>query len=95
MGGVSRPDHAGDALVHLDSGGCLPGAILALRLAHAPRLGDLVLRLRGGGLGGRGELGVVPPRVPLRRLRRRARSRRGRRAAGTHLAEASSPVGRR
>ena len=50
------------------------------------RLGDLVLRLRRRRLGARRQLGGVPPRVPLRRLRdRRAGRRQGSRYLGWKL----------
>ena len=62
---------AGHALVHLRAGGRLPGPIPPVRLADAARLGGVVLRVRGDRLGCGRELGEVPPRVPLRRLRRR------------------------
>ena len=53
--------------------GVLRGAVRPLHAADARRLRDLVLRLRRRGLRGGRELGGLPPRVPLRRLRRRAR----------------------
>ena len=47
LGRVPRAAHAGRALVRLDSGGRDGGAARALHAAHARRLRDLVLRLRG------------------------------------------------
>ena len=75
LGRLPRPRHAGRSLVRLDPGRGLPGAVRRYIVLTLRRLGDLVLRLRGRRLGGRRELGGLPPRVPLRRLRdRRPRS---------------------
>ena len=61
-----------DSLVRLDSGGRDGGAVRPLHAPHARRLRDLVLRIRRHRLGGRRELGGLPPRVQVRRLRRRS-----------------------
>ena len=52
--------------------GVFDAALRPYVVADAARLGDLVLRLRGRRLGGGRELGAVPRRVPLRRVRRRS-----------------------
>ncbi len=76
LGGLPRPTDAGHALVRLDPGRRLRGAVRALHAADARRIGDLVLRVRGCRVrGGRG-LGGLPPRLPVRRIRRRCRDRR-------------------
>ena len=89
VGRVPRPHHAGDALVHLDPGRRLPRALRAVRVADPARLGDLVLRLCGRGLGGRGQLGEHRQRLPLRRVRDRRGRRRG--ARRPRMALGSAP----
>ena len=76
LGGAARPAHAGRAVVHLDPGRHLRGAVPPLHGADADRLGDLVLRLRRHRLGGGRELGELPPRLPVRGHRHRRRDRR-------------------
>ena len=63
--------------------------------ADPARLGDLVLRLRGRGLGGRGELGEHRQRLPLRRIRDRGCGRRGTRRPRVALGSAPAAAGRR
>ena len=58
------------------------------------RIGDLVLRVRRGGLGCRRELGGLPPRVPLPRVRRRSRDRRRRGLARSPLRPKAQTAGR-
>ena len=58
--------------------GIFEAPVPALHGPDPDRLGDLVLRLRRRRLGSRGELGELPPRVPVRRHRRRRRDRRRR-----------------
>ena len=81
-------DHAGRAVVHLDPRGRLPRPLRPVRLADAPRLGDLVLRVRGRRLGRGRELGAVPRGVPLRRVPRRLRRDRRCRLARVAVPEA-------
>src|SRR5919108_648580 len=94
LGGPARPRHARRALVRLDPGRDLPHAVRALHGADGDRLHRLVLRLRGRRLGARAELGALPPRLPLRRLRDRRGGRPRRRLAAPALAlGAPRPVG--
>ena len=73
--------------------GIFEAPVPPLHGADPDRLGDLVLRLRGHRLGGRGELGELPPRLPVRRHRHRRRDRRRRRLA--RLAVHAQAAGRR
>ena len=52
-------------------------------------IGDLVLRFRGSRLRSGGDVGGLPPRVPLRRVRRRGRDRRGRRVVRVEIPQAT------
>ena len=78
LGGLPRPPDSGHPLLRLDPGGRARGAVRALHDPDFRRLGDLVLRVRGSGVCGRGELGGFPSRIPLRRVPRRGRDRRSR-----------------
>ena len=69
LGRLPRPRHARRPLVRLDPGRRRPHAARPLHGADAARLGDLVLRASPASAGRSGELGEVPPGLPLRRLR--------------------------
>src|SRR5581483_824107 len=82
LGGARRPGHARRAVVRLDSRRRLREPVPPLQRAHAARERRLVRRARRRRLGPRLELGPLPPRVPLRRLRRRGGTPRPRGVLG-------------
>ena len=69
LGRLPRPGHARRALLRLDPGRCLSCAAPPLHRPDADRLSDLVLRPGRGRLGARKQVGGLPSRLPLRRLR--------------------------
>ena len=80
---LPRPPHAAGPILHLGPGRRAGEPARAVHGPHARRVGDLVLRVRGRGVGARLQLREGPPRLPLRRhRRRRSGRRRGRRPAG-------------
>ena len=68
---LPRPPHAAGPIVHLGPGRRAREPARAVHGPHARRVGDLVLRVRGRGVGARLQLREGPPRLPLRRHRRR------------------------
>src|SRR4029078_13675233 len=76
------PPHAAGPLLHLGPGRRAREPARAVYGPDARRVGDLVLRVRGRGVGARLELREGAPRLPLRRHRRgRGGRRRGCRPA--------------